>query len=83
MNRATNRHFIEVDLGERSYQIIIGEEIIVEASQLIAPLQLGNKKIIVTDQNLASTHLSSLREALVDGGNETAEIVLKSGEKKI
>ena len=77
----SSRDFVNVDLGDRSYPIIIGEEIITEASQLIAPLQLGKKKIIVTDQNLVSTHLVSLREALKNGGHDTAEIILKSGEQ--
>ena len=81
MNKAGSRHFVDVDLGDRSYQIIIGEEIISEAEKLIAPLRLGKKKIIVTDQNVARNHLISLRKALENGGHDPVDVILKPGEQ--
>jgi len=81
MNKAGSRHFVDVDLGDRSYQIIIGEEIISEADKLIAPLRLGAKKIIVTDQNVARNHLISLRKVLENGGHDPVDVILKPGEQ--
>ena len=59
---------LSVALGERSYDIIVGGDLISKAGQLIAPLIAHEPVIIVTDDNVAGYHLGSLQGSLKAAG---------------
>lgn len=44
---------LTVELGDRSYPIHIGDDLIANAGSLMAPILPGDKVIVVTDQNVA------------------------------
>lgn len=71
---------ISVDLGDRSYDIIVGTGLLAKAGAHIAPLVKRQPVIIVTDETVASLHLATLRGSLSAAGLTSEAIVLKAGE---
>jgi len=74
----TSRRVVTVELGARSYDIVIGDGMLEQAGVLISE-RLGKRKCaIVTDVNVASFHLETLKQAL--GETAAGEITLEPGE---
>ncbi len=71
---------MRVELGERSYDVVIGPGLIAEAGARIAALMPGRNVAIVTDENVAARHLPALRASLETAGIDAAEIVVPPGE---
>ena len=71
---------VAVDLGPRSYQILIGGGLLARAGELIRPLLPRPFVAIVTDETVAALHLSALRRGLAAAGIEAEAIVLPPGE---
>ncbi|HPF46389.1 MAG: 3-dehydroquinate synthase [Alphaproteobacteria bacterium] len=69
-----------VDLGSRSYDILIGENIIDTAADHIRPHLKRSKTVIITDENVAIHQLARLRAGLEKGGIEFDVIILPAGE---
>ncbi len=72
---------ITVALGERSYDILIGNDLLDQAGALIQQLRPGVKCSIVTDENVAKHHLAPLQTSLEKAGIENKAITLKPGEQ--
>ena len=71
---------VEVQLGTRSYNVLIGADLLTEAGRLIAG-RLGKAKCgIVTDRNVAHHHLKALEASLKAEGRFAGSIVLEPGE---
>ncbi|ODT81938.1 MAG: 3-dehydroquinate synthase [Pelagibacterium sp. SCN 64-44] len=73
-------HKVHVALGARAYDILIGPRLIDEAGSILAERFPGRRFGIVTDENVARTHLPRLLAALDGAGLDHAEIVLPAGE---
>jgi len=71
---------ITVALGARSYDIVVGENVIDDASALLAPCLRRAFAAIVTDVNVEAAHGERLRQALGGGGVRCDTIVLAPGE---
>ncbi len=71
---------VEVVLGDRTYDILIGEGLIARAGEEIARLP-GIRVAIVTDENVAAAHLATLQASLSAHGVAAAVITLPPGEK--
>ena len=76
----SKRDTLRVELGARSYDIVVGSELLVEAGALIAPVVRQKRAVIVTDENVAKLHLAPLRAGLAKGGIAHRTIVLPPGE---
>ena len=63
---------VDVNLGERAYQIHIGSGLNADAADFIAPLLKRQRVAIVTDENVADLHLNTLVEGLEAAGISTA-----------
>ncbi len=72
---------VPVGLGERSYDIIIGDGLIARAGAEIAARLPGIRAAIVTDDNLAAAHLPALEVALGLAGIGSEAVILPAGEK--
>ena len=71
---------VPVALGERSYDVLIGPDLLSEAGRLIAT-RLGKAKCaVVTDDNVARHHLPALEASLKAEGRLRGSIVLPAGE---
>ncbi|AWK86307.1 3-dehydroquinate synthase [Azospirillum thermophilum] len=73
---------VRLDLGPRSYDILVGDGVLAEAGPRIAALTRGKAPIVVTDENVAPLHLPTLERALSAAGiAPSPAIVLPAGEK--
>jgi 3-dehydroquinate synthase len=71
---------VRVNLGKRSYDILVGEGLLAQAKELLLPLLKRKRLAIVTDENVAGFHLANLAAALDTNGIEHKSLVLKPGE---
>ncbi|RJT21133.1 3-dehydroquinate synthase [Chakrabartia godavariana] len=68
---------VNVGLGARSYDILIGNGLLDRADHSIAPVLAGRPPIIVTDETVAKSQLPRLEKAL---GKDCRSIILPAGE---
>ena len=71
---------VRVDLAGRSYNIKIGQGLLQDAAAHIAPFLKRKFVAIVTDENVAAAHLSSLQNSLAAGGIDSKAIIMPPGE---
>jgi 3-dehydroquinate synthase len=74
------RQTVPVQLGNRSYDIVIGSGLLGDAAKLIAPLLNRPKLAIITDRAVAAAHLPALQKALADAQIESDTMILPEGE---
>lgn len=72
---------IDINLGDRSYPILIGEGLLDQAGEHLKPLLPRGRTVIVTDENVADLHLERLMIACQAAGIEAEPIVLPAGEQ--
>lgn len=72
---------VEVGLGARAYDILIGPGLLARAGEEIATRLPGTRVAVVTDENVAAAHLDTLKAGLGQGGVDAAIITLPPGEK--
>jgi 3-dehydroquinate synthase len=72
---------LSVDLGKRSYEILIGRGLIAEAGQRMLPLLKQKRVVAVTDSNVARHHLESLERSVKAAGIAIDSVVLEAGEQ--
>jgi len=78
---AKHRDTVSVALGNRTYDIHIGEGLLREAGHYVAPLLKRPFTAIVTDENVATLHLKALQTSLAAAGIRSVAIILPAGEK--
>lgn len=71
---------IAVALGDRSYDIVVGGNVLASAGALVAPLLRRQPVLIITDETVAGLHLATLRQSFDDAGIASEIIVLEPGE---
>ncbi len=71
---------VRVDLGPRSYDILIGTGLLALSGELVSPLLPRPFAVIVTDETVAGLHLPALQDGLARAGIETRAVVLPPGE---
>lgn len=72
---------LKLKLGDRSYNICVGQDLMGKAGSLIKPLLKGHKVIIVSDSNVAPLYQSKLESSLSNAGLEHSSVTLTAGEK--
>jgi len=71
---------VKVKLGKRSYDIVIGENLLADAGKRIAKLKPGTSVAIVTDGNVAHHHLAALEKSLEAAKIPYRSVLLSAGE---
>ena len=71
---------VNVGLGDRSYDIVIGRNLLATLGTRVAALRPGAKTAIVTDETVARHHLPTAEAALQRAGLGTSRIVVPEGE---
>ncbi len=71
---------LRVELGERSYDIVVGDGLIADAARYLNPVLPGHRVAVVTDETVAALYLQPLCGALDGGGIEHCEVILPPGE---
>jgi shikimate kinase / 3-dehydroquinate synthase len=77
---ATMNTCVNVDLGTRSYPIVIGENLLADAA-LLAKHVPGRRVAIVSNETVAPLYLARVEQALRANGREVIPILLKDGEQ--
>jgi 3-dehydroquinate synthase len=72
---------LSVDLGKRSYDILIGRGLIADAGKLMLPLLKQKRVVAVTDSNVARHHLEGLERSVRAAGIAIDSLVLEAGEQ--
>lgn len=72
---------VAVALGERSYEIMIGNGLIARAGEEIGARLAGTRTLVVTDENVAVSHLRPLSVSLDKAGIDHAAITMPAGER--
>lgn len=73
---------VSVGLGERSYDILIGDNLLSDAAHHLAPFIKGRRIAIITDENVMGLHGETLEQSLSGHDEEPAWIVLPAGEEQ-
>jgi 3-dehydroquinate synthase len=71
---------IRVELGSRSYDVLIGAGLLRRAPDLIVTRLGTTRCAIVTDENVARRHLKPLQEAFAASNTHAGTVILKPGE---
>ena len=71
---------VNVALGARSYDIVIGRGVLASLGARIAALRPGAKVVIVTDDNVARYHLEAAEAALRRGSVAASRVIVPAGE---
>src|SRR5580704_10099899 len=71
---------VRVDLGERSYDILIGKGLLSQAARYLRPLKLGKRGVIITDTNVEPLYAGALCDALGKGGFAAEVLSVPAGE---
>lgn len=72
---------VTVALAERSYDILIGNDLLPQAGAEIASRMPGIRAAIITDSNVAEHYLQPMLNSLAASGIDAASLVLPAGEK--
>jgi 3-dehydroquinate synthase len=72
---------VEVALGARSYDILVGDGLLARAGALVAPLLRRPRTVIVTDSVVARLHLETLTAALAAAGIAAETVLVPPGEE--
>jgi 3-dehydroquinate synthase len=71
---------VDVALGERAYDIVIGRGVLASLGARVAALRPGARVAIVTDEYVATHWLRRTEASLLDAGIATSRIVVDEGE---
>ena len=71
---------VPVELGDRSYDILIGSGLLARAGTLVGPLLPRPFVAIVTEERVAALHLATLQAGLAGAGIASEAVVLPPGE---
>jgi shikimate kinase/3-dehydroquinate synthase len=71
---------VGVDLGVRSYDILIGDGLISEVGNHMRQIAPGAACAVVTDENVAACHLAALEAGLQVAGIKYSTLVVPAGE---
>jgi len=72
---------LQVELGERSYPITIGHDLL-SAPALLTRHVAGKRVAVVTNDKVGPLYLPRVRKLLEDAGKQVTEIVLPDGEEQ-
>ncbi|MBA4150205.1 MAG: 3-dehydroquinate synthase [Verrucomicrobia bacterium] len=71
---------VKVPLAERSYSILIGNDLIDRIGKKCAELKLGNRCAVISDENVAPLYSKAVLKSLQDAGFQPVLITVPAGE---
>ncbi len=72
---------VTVDLGDRSYDILIGRDCLRGLGDLYAERGLGETAVIVTNPTVAALYLNTVRQSLARAGVKVVVVTVPDGEQ--
>ena len=80
-NPASSESMVRVELGDRSYDIVIARQALASLGARFVNMFPGSRAVIITDETVAGLHLETAEESLAAQGIEPHVIVMQPGEK--
>ena len=71
---------VDVALGDRAYDIVIGRDVLQSLGERVAALRRGVRAAIVTDRNVATHWLEKVETSLAASGIATSHVIVEEGE---
>ena len=71
---------VDVALGERTYDIVIGRNVLPSLGERIAAVGPGARAVIITDRNVARHWLQPTEATLAGAGIAASRIIVEEGE---
>ena len=71
---------VNVALGDRAYDIVIGRGLLATLGERVAKLRPGSKAAIVTDETVARHHLAVAQASLESAGIAVSSVKVPAGE---
>jgi 3-dehydroquinate synthase len=71
---------LHVELGSRSYEILVGERLLLSAGKYISPVIKGKNVIIISDSNVSRFYLHRLSNALEEAKIRFRSLIVPAGE---
>ncbi len=81
MTTADPTHTVQVDLGDRSYPIFIGPDLLPTVGKRLRERCPAPTAAVITDENVGPLYASTVVESLTNTGFATALLVIKAGEQ--
>lgn len=72
---------VPVGLGDRAYDVLVGEGLLDQAGRLIAPFQKRGRTAVVSDETVWGLHGARLTAALAGAGIEALPVIVPPGEQ--
>jgi 3-dehydroquinate synthase len=72
---------LRVELGDRSYDILVGPRLIERAGKEISPLLRRRQAVIISDETVAGRYLAALQASLSEAGIAHHAVLLPPGEE--
>lgn len=72
---------VHIKLGDRSYDVLVGDDLLADASRHVVPFLNQERVFIITDENVAPRHLGTLEQSLASSGVACETIVLPAGDQ--
>ncbi len=76
----TDSIIVDVALGDRAYDIVIGRDALTSLGKRIAALRPGVRTAVVTDRTVASHWLAKTEASLAEAGIATSHVIVGDGE---
>src|SRR2546421_1474536 len=71
---------VDVALGDRAYDIVIGRDVLASLGARVAALRPGARTAVVTDKTVAKHWLEATEASLAAAGIATSRIIVDEGE---
>ena len=71
---------VDVALGERTYDIVIGRNVLPSLGERIAAVRPGARAVVITDRNVARHWLQPTEATLAGAGIAASRIIVEEGE---
>ncbi len=79
-NSPSNSERLPVDLGDRAYDIVVGDGLLAQAGALIRPVLVRPRVVVISDENVAAQYLDRLQASLAKADIRNETIILPAGE---
>ena len=76
-----DRETVRVELGPRSYDVVVGAGLVEQAGRHMAPLLPGRSAVVVTDRVVAEHYLDAALGSLQEAGFSCSHLIVEAGER--
>ena len=76
-----DRETVRVELGSRSYDVVVGAGLVEQAGRFMTPLLPGRSAVVVSDRVVAGLYLDAALDSLREAGFACSSLIVDAGER--